>query len=301
MTGRPLNIRAVIPHFFTEASSSSSGVIGEGFGSRHCSARWQRAAAFQRCLNGLLNLRRTVQDWHLNLITVKPELTPSAGLDAGFPEITVEIVVVVFSNQFLSEVVESVFPLAKVLVSDVEDPRKIGLFARDWLISHPVPADLNIYLEDDLVIHDPLFPEKILWMAQTSDHACLLMPHRYELTRSPGVPSRLLIDGPIDIEPIQAWHQPLKNAASGHFRGGQVIEFDVPENPHSGFFALSREQVNKLKKETLPDTGFVGPLETAATYTVGKFFVVLKPSLKSRDFLLIEHAYPSFLGYARNQ
>ena len=30
--------------------------------------------------------------------------------------------------------------------------RKEGLAARDWLISHPAPADFNLYLEDDLVI-----------------------------------------------------------------------------------------------------------------------------------------------------
>jgi hypothetical protein len=43
--------------------------------------------------------------------------------------------------------------------------------------------------------------------------------------------------------------------------------------------------------------GFVGPIETASTLTVLQFFPVLKPSLRHRSFLSIEHAHPSFLPY----
>ena len=168
--------------------------------------------------------------------------------------------------------------------------------ARDWLINHPWPADLNLYLEDDLVVHDPLLPEKILWMAQQSNHQCVLLPHRYELTRNPLNAPRLYVDGPIEHH-VYDWYEPKNSFAQGRFRHYQKLDFDVPSNPHSGFFGVSREQLMRLRQISLPCDGFVGPLETAATYTVGSAFTLLKPSWDCREFLTIEHAHPSFLGY----
>ena len=152
-------------------------------------------------------------------------------------------------------------------------------------------------MEDDLVIHDSLFAEKILWMAQRSDHQCVLLPHRYELTRRLDLAPRLLIDGAIDNEEIKDWHRPSAGIATGVFRGQQGLRFDCPSNPHSGCFGISRPQLLVLRERELPRDGFVGPLETAATYTVGCAFLLLKPALVNRRFLMIEHAHPSYLGY----
>ena len=52
-----------------------------------------------------------------------------------------------------------------------------------------------------------------------------------------------------------------------------------------------------LRERELPCDGCVGPLETAATYTVGCAFLLLKPALANRSFLMIEHGHPSYLGY----
>jgi hypothetical protein len=73
------------------------------------------------------------------------------------------------------------------------------------------------------------------------------------------------------------------------------VSFDVASNAHSGSFSLSRPQLELLRERGVPDEGFVGPLETVATYTVMKHFPVLKPSWACRDFLAVEHGHPSFL------
>ena len=117
----------------------------------------------------------------------------------------------------LLDVIAPFVPQVQVLRRDLDDPRELGLEARDWLIGHPSPADLNLYLEDDLVIQDPLFADKILWMAEHSNNQCVLLPHRYELT-SFGFTPRLLIDGDIDNEEIEEWHRPSAGLASGEFR-----------------------------------------------------------------------------------
>ena len=288
-----LTVRAVIPHYFAE-SSEPVREIGSGFGSRHPGSRVARSIAFSRCLHGLLNLRRSVKDLQLDFSTSSGITTPAA---TDSCELKLEVVVVVHQSACLLDVISPLVPQVRVLRLDLDDPRELGLAARDWLISHPSPADLNLYLEDDLVIQDPWFADKILWMAHRSNHQCVLLPHRYELTHRLDLPSRLLIDGDIDHCAFEAWHRPSASIATGEFRGQQGIQFDCPSNPHSGCFGISRPQLLFLQGQELPRDGFVGPLETAATYTVGSAFMIVKPALANRRFLMIEHGHPSYLGY----
>ena len=293
MNFRTITVRAVVPHYFAEASSPVRE-IGAGFGSRQPGGRLARSIALSRCLHGLLNLRRSIKDLQLDFRTAVGIATPASTESS---ELKLEVVVVVNQGACLLDVIAPFAPQVQVLQCDLDDPRELGLAARDWLISHPSPADLNLYLEDDLVIQDHLFVDKILWMAHRSNHQCVLLPHRYELTRRTDLPPRLLIDGAIDHDAIVAWHRPYAGFASGEFRGQQGLKFDSPSNPHSGCFGISRPQLLVLRERELPRDGFVGPLETAATYTVGCAFRLLKPALVNRRFLMIEHAHPSYLGY----
>lgn len=293
-----MHIRAVIPHYFAEDLSGVSQ-IGQGYGSRKKGGRLTRLNAVSRCLHGLLNLRRSPYDFILDLREAKGIVTPQQSSQSFCQEITIEIILVVFRDNFLRETAESLFPLVKLLAIEIDDPRWLGLSARDWLINHPNPADLNLYLEDDLVIHDPLFADKIIWFAHRSSHHAVLMPHRYEYTRQPGSLPRLFVDGPIDHQVFASWHNPISDAAMGTFLHYRDISFDIPSNPHSGFFGVSKQQIFKLREIALPRSGFIGPLETAATYTVGHLFKLFKPSMRNRDFLTVEHASPSYLGYLR--
>lgn len=293
MNSRTITVRAVVPHYFAEASSPVRE-IGAGFGSRQPGGRLARSIAFSRCLHGLLHLRRSIKDLQLDFRTAEGITTPASTESC---ELKLEVVVVVCQGACLLDVIAPLVPQVQVLRRDLDNPRELGLVARDWLISHPSPADLNLYLEDDLVIQDPLFVDKILWMAERSNHQCVLLPHRYELTRRLDLPPRLLIDGAIDHGEIEAWHRPTAGIATGEFRGQQGLQFDCPSNPHSGCFGISRSQLLLLRERDLPRDGFVGPLETAATYTVGCAFLLLKPALVNRRFLMIEHGHPSYLGY----
>ena len=152
-----ITVRAVIPHYFAE-SSTPVREIG-GFGSRQAGGRLARSIALSRCLHGLLNLRRSTKDLQLDFRTATGIIT-SASTESV--ELKLEVVVVVHQDACLLDVIAPLVPQVQVLRHDLDDPRELGLVARDWLISHPAPADLNLYLEDDLVIQDPLFVDKIL-------------------------------------------------------------------------------------------------------------------------------------------
>ena len=295
-----MHVRAVIPHYFHEAEEGETIQLGEGFGSRQRGARSRRVLALQRCLLGLLNQATRGQESFLNIKTTKCELVDVHDNNHQFKEVTIEIVVVIQSQQTcLDNVLLDFGDHLRVLPCGIEDPRLLGLKARDYLIRHPEPADLNLYLEDDLVIQDPYFFDKILWVARQSQHTAVLFPHRYEII--PGSmnksSSRLFIDGAIDIEEIALWHEPKANIASGKFLGDILVSFDVPVNPHSGFFGLTADQIWLVRDSHLPESGFVGPLEVAATMTVGNFFQIWKCSPVCASFFAIEHAFSSFLGY----
>ena len=71
------------------------------------------------------------------------------------------------------------------------------------------------------MIHDPLFADKILWMAERSNQQCVLC-RLVRVDASFRFTPRLLIDGAIDHGKIEAWHRPFAGIASGEFRGSKV-------------------------------------------------------------------------------
>lgn len=294
-----MHVRVVIPHYFREVHEGETLQLGEGFGSRQRGARQKRAVALQRCLSGLINFQRSKTQLILDLMQAKPvvfDMQPEQGLQ---DEVSLEIIVVIHTQETcLDHVLLANYSHLRVLPCPSTQPMCLGFAARDYLLHHPQPADLNIYLEDDLVIHDGLFFDKLLWLAESTDNSSVLMPHRYELLPAEHICSRLLIDGKIASEFMSSWHIPIENVFCSKFLNHGVIAFDRPSNPHAGFFALTKSQIQQLRGVSFPVEGFNGPLETAATLTVGQYFQILKPSLQQALFFSVEHASPSFLGYA---
>ncbi len=293
-----MHVRVVIPHYFREVDEGETIQLGEGFGSRQRGARQRRTVALQRCLSGLINLQRSRSQLILDLTQAKSDSFITRSVPGFEDELSVEIIVAIHTQETcLDDVLLANYPHLRVLPCSNTDPRFLGFAARDYLLLHPQPADVNVYIEDDLVVHDSLLIDKLLWIAEVTDHSSVLMPHRYELLSVENKCFRLLIDGKISSELMSAWHVPCNNVFSSKFLGHGVISFDCPSNPHSGFFALNKVQVEQLREATLPVEGFNGPLETAATLTVGQHFQILKPCLQQASFCWIEHGSPSFLGY----
>ena len=159
--------------------------------------------------------------------------------------------------------------------------RELPLACRDHLIANRAGADLLMYLEDDLVIHDPAFFDKQHWFLEKTDHRFCLMPHRYEPVHQAGI-HQLLVDGPLNPQFIGQFMQPQQHAAQGVFRGQEAVNFDLVATPIR-VFVVSAKQAEELSEQPLPREGFVGPLETAAT-TVLHRYPVMKPSRNTGAF-----------------
>lgn len=286
-----LRLRVAIPHFFREGASEGSG----GYGSGRSGNRLPRSLALARCLGSVLALNRAPRDWILNIAERQMELTPASS-PAGLPVVQVELHLFVCAEHWLQEVVELYAPRLQLHRLELDDPRQLPLAAVRHLLDMPAPADLSLYLEDDLVVQDPRYADKLAWFHQRTDHRFVLMPHRREPTVA-NAPQHLYVDGPIkpegQLQPV--WASDETVVANGRFWDGQELGFVEASNPHSGSFCVSAPQLEQLRSAPWPPPTFVGPLETAATGTLLGQFPVLKPSWACREFLTLEHGNPSFL------
>jgi len=282
-----LLVRVYIPHYLAAEAEPRHG---SGIGAQ----RRFRETAFRRCLLALQGQRRRRRDLLLNIGARVIEAAPlvAAG-EEELPALRLEIRVLTNGRDRLAQVLEDFGGDLREEVLELEDPRQLPLLCRDRLVADEQPADLRLYLEDDLILHDPLFFDKQRWWLDLVEHRQVLMPHRYELVRG-GAAGRLLVDGPLARKVVDGLNQPQPAVLRAVFEGREVV-FDRTANPHAGLFVISEQQRRQLLEGPLPREGFVGPLETAATYTVLQRWPVCKPALAHRRFLMVEHGHPSFL------
>lgn len=191
------------------------------------------------------------------------------------------------------------------VVTAPPDPRHLGFEAQRVLADGlREDFDLYVYLEDDLLIYDPLFFHKIFWFQENVGNNCVLMPNRYELFLKPsGTVDRLYIDGAIPQhelrEAIPNPPQPLTTSLPG----GQIV-FESPQNPHSGCFALTHSQLKYWTDKAWfldHDCTLISPLESAATLGLLKTFTLYKPHIAYASFLELQHWGISFRNLIGSQ
>jgi len=290
---RPLLVRVGIPHFCRVDQTAVAG-----YGSSRLDAAMFRAVALSRCLGGVLSLARGAEEEILGIVDATVMKAPRAQqLAQQGAGVVIDCHVFVCGEDYLAAALTAFERRITLHQLTLEDPRRLPFAVRDFLLNDDAAgeADLSLYLEDDLVIQDRLYLDKLFWFLHKTEHQLALMPHRYELTGYHLTP-RLFVDGPIEPTALPAHQQPAEEVAAGSFDGQQRIVFDCASNPHSGSFCCSAQQRQRIRAAGVADEGFIGPLETVATGTMLQHLPVFKPSWPHRDFLLLEHAHPSFLG-----
>ena len=284
-----MRVHICIPHFFREEADPAANP--ENYGSLRAGGQFQRAFALNRCLQGLLGLQRKEELAVLNIHHKRIDRVP-----AHQTPLELQISVCTDGEHQLNQVLDLFSPLIEVVRLQPDNPRDLPLECRDHLIANRASADILMYLEDDLVIHDPFFFDKQHWFLKKTKHRFTLMPHRYERVNQKKI-HHLLVDGAINPQFLGKFMQPRLNAASGVYKGREIVNFDLASNPHSGCFVVSAKQAQELSQQPLPREGFIGPLETAATLTVLHRYPVMKPSLEHWRFLQVEHGHPTLRTY----
>lgn len=159
--------------------------------------------------------------------------------------------------------------------------------------------DYYCYLEDDLLLNDPLFFRKLEWFNRLAGDEAVLQPNRFEV--AVGQPlHKLYIDGNLAQPEISERLQDVndRRIVAAEALGAEV-RFQRVNNPHSGCFFLNARQMERwaaqpdfLKREA----AFAGPLESAATLGITRHFRVYKPARENAGFLEVRHLHNRYLG-----
>jgi hypothetical protein len=161
--------------------------------------------------------------------------------------------------------------------------------------------DFFAYLEDDLICRDPWFFAKLAWFNAHLGDEVLLQPNRYEV-QALGFVSKAYIDGDIARNLTARYQNTDETPQLSSSVLGISVRFCRPANPHAGCFFLNARQMAHWAAQPYfldRETGFIGPLESAATLGIMRTFRVYKPAVENASFLEIEHYGTSFISQLR--
>ncbi|MBW4450602.1 MAG: calcium-binding protein [Spirirestis rafaelensis WJT71-NPBG6] len=177
------------------------------------------------------------------------------------------------------------------------EPILLGFQCQALLKDNLGKYDYYCFLEDDLIIHDPLFFVKLNWFTQQAGDLSLLQPNRYEVSID-NLTDKAYVDG--DLLPRVT--APFQNIQEKPELQGKImgipITFKRALNPHSGCYFLNANQMAYWAKQAHfldQDTSFVSPLESAATLGIMKTFRIYKTAPEQANFIEIQHFGTAFL------
>jgi hypothetical protein len=181
---------------------------------------------------------------------------------------------------------------AKPINVELQDPRMLPFAAHRHMADQAQAYDWYVYSEDDLVLRDPSFFDKQQWLRDTFGEMRVMQPNRYE-TNPSGTRFKTFIDGDLRQHLTQRYFERIPGDACLEAEwGARNVTLARARNPHSGFFAITREELAywMTQPQFLDlDCSLVGPLESAATLAMLKTFPVYKASGDSQDFCQIQH------------
>ena len=181
--------------------------------------------------------------------------------------------------------------------SKPSSPMHLGFEAHRVLQEHlDQDYDYFCYLEDDLIINDASFFQKLSSFTSFLGDKFLVLPQRYEISHSIHQVEKFFIDGPIEPTFIQDYYTypgPVHLLQYGPL----AIALESPSNPHAGCFFLSHNQLTTWVEKDYwldRDDSFISPLESSATLGISKTFEILKPSFDYASWFELQHYGNSF-------
>ena len=171
----------------------------------------------------------------------------------------------------------------------VSDYSQVPLVASRHVLEQASAYDLVGYMEDDLLLSDPEFFAKILYLDRYSDGNYTFLPHRCEHIAGKG--DVILSGDPDGGRPDLFWDT------------GEMLNIPWPlgerrfyraTNPHSGCYFLSRRQAMMVNKywtdhRWIAPFQLSGPLEQAGSGMLLPVLKIMKPVPEHFRFLMVRH------------
>lgn len=214
-----------------------------------------------------------------------------------------DIVICTANNKHLLEHLNVPKNFYKHSETKLKNPKLLGFECQKVLNENLGKYDYYCFMEDDLIINDSFFFEKLKWFNQVTESINLLLPNRYE-TSSRGMVLKAYVDGDINPRATKKY-QNIEEFSHLHTRFlNRNVIFQRPLNPHSGCYFLSKKQMEYWVNKSYfldMDTGFISPLESSATLGIMKTFRIYKPAAQNASFFEIQHFGDMFLRLIGNQ
>lgn len=150
--------------------------------------------------------------------------------------------------------------------------------------------DIIGMMEDDLIINDAMFLDKIAWFNSAFGDRAVLQPQRVEVSRA-GIIAKTMIEPSLPNLPEKFVHADAPKTLEGTF-AGKTHHFAITTNPHAGCWFLTRRQLEEWSREPYfydRKAAWVGPLESAATRALALKHDVYRAVSPDPFFLEIEH------------
>jgi hypothetical protein len=180
------------------------------------------------------------------------------------------------------------------------DPAMLGFECHRLLAEARGRYDYYGYVEDDIVLTDPLFFRKRRLFDRLAGAGALLQPNRYEL-RPDGPIQKLYVDYRLSPRRTAAYQQTADRPRLALDFLGETVGFERTSYPSAGCFFLNAEQLQAWVESPHfldGDTSYLSPLDSAATLSIMKTFRVYKPVLEQAWFLEVLHASPRWIADA---
>lgn len=171
------------------------------------------------------------------------------------------------------------------------DPLMLGFEAQRLMRDRAGAYDIYGYMEDDLVVTDPAFLDKIAWFAGEFGDTALLLPTRYEMSSS-GTLAKVAFAPQLSRTRREFLYRNNPPPVLSADWNGRTQSFRIPMNPHSGCYFLTQPQLARwLRSDSFydRDASWIDPLVSAATYAPGKLFNIYTAAEPDPWFLDIEH------------
>jgi hypothetical protein len=279
-----MRVLITIPHFFDGGAARTDNR------SRNATARGERLRALVATLASLHQAFGSTTfglDHGERMVWPMTQAAPHA----------LDIVLVTTGQSHLAGEIAPLQSLFRHIATNA-DPLRLGFECHKLLRDAVGRYDYYGYVEDDIVITDPLFLRKRRLFDRTFGPQALLQPNRYEASPS-GPVHKLYVDYRLNPR-VTARYQNVADAPQLAMPFlDETITFERTTYPSAGCFFLNDAQLALLigSPHFLDgDVSYLSPLDSAVTLSVMKVFRVYKPALNQAWFLEVLHASPRWIG-----
>jgi len=210
---------------------------------------------------------------------------------------TIDLVVCTTGDKHLIPEIQAVSTLFHHYPTNAE-PIMLGFECHKLLRDARGRYDYYAFVEDDVVLTDPLFFRKLRVFDQHFGLHALLQPNRYEVLPT-GPVNKLYVDYKMRAG-VTAQYQNIADTPRLDMPFlDEAIGFERSTYPSAGCFFLNAEQLEYWAGSPNfldGDVSYLSPLDSAVTLSVMKTFRIYKPRLEQAWFLEVLHASPRWIG-----